>query len=394
MITQISIKNYKSIVDLTLKLGRFNILIGENGCGKSNILEALTLGSAAHSGSLDKTYLETKGIRITTPKFMLPAFDDVDAVNIELGIKENDGTECSHVLTYKSDVKPASWVDISSTFPLSILKQLTNKEKIEDETRKQIERLILEFENQKIPLNSRLCAKSNKIEDGFQVSFTKSIEWQRFLTYSLDEYELRSYTQPGETVLGIHGRGLFSFLKEMASRDNGIELLKEICDGLKLLDWFDDMSVPQDQLSTENNVFIRDRFINDTMSAFDQRSTNEGFLYLLFYLTLVVSDEAPMFFAIDNIDSSFNPKLCREVILMLIRLAKKHNKQIIATTHNPAVLDGLDLQDEEQKLMVVQRSIDGYTKVRTIKPSEVLQSELSLSQLWLRGFIGGLPNNF
>lgn len=44
MIAQISIKDYKSIVDLKLKLGRFNVLIGENGCGKSNILEALTLG--------------------------------------------------------------------------------------------------------------------------------------------------------------------------------------------------------------------------------------------------------------------------------------------------------------------------------------------------------------
>lgn len=332
---------------------------------------------------------------MTTPKFMFPAFEDIDATNIELKITEDDGTECSHVITYRNDIKPASWVDISSVYPISLLKQLVENNSLDEETRQKVGVLLKDFEKQNIPLSSPLCAKSSKTEDQEnQVSFTKSIDWQRFLTYSLDEYELRSYTQPGETALGIHGRGLFSFLKEMASRDNGIELLTEIREGLKLLDWFDDMSVPQDQLSTENNVFIRDRFIDDTMSAFDQRSTNEGFLYLLFYLTLVVSDETPMFFAIDNIDSSFNPKLCREVIRMLVMLAKKHNKQIIATTHNPAVLDGLDLQDEEQKLMVVQRSIDGYTKVRTIKPSEVIQSELSLSQLWLRGFIGGLPNNF
>ena len=82
------------------------------------------------------------------------------------------------------------------------------------------------------------------------------------------------------------------------------------------------------------------------------------------------------------------------MIKRLVALAKKHNKQIIATTHNPAILDGLDLRDDEQKLMVVQRSIDGYTKVRTLKKEEVVNSDLTLSQLWLRGFIGGLPNNF
>ena len=39
---KIRIENYKSIVDLTLELGRFNVIIGTNGCGKSNILEAIT----------------------------------------------------------------------------------------------------------------------------------------------------------------------------------------------------------------------------------------------------------------------------------------------------------------------------------------------------------------
>ena len=39
MISEISIKNFKSIEDLSLPLGRVTVLIGENGSGKSNILE-------------------------------------------------------------------------------------------------------------------------------------------------------------------------------------------------------------------------------------------------------------------------------------------------------------------------------------------------------------------
>ncbi|MBK8625792.1 MAG: AAA family ATPase [Saprospiraceae bacterium] len=40
MFDKIEIKGFKSIVNDTIELGRVNVFIGENGCGKSNILEA------------------------------------------------------------------------------------------------------------------------------------------------------------------------------------------------------------------------------------------------------------------------------------------------------------------------------------------------------------------
>ena len=43
MIRKVRVENYKSIPNLTLDLGRLTVLIGENGCGKSNILEAIAL---------------------------------------------------------------------------------------------------------------------------------------------------------------------------------------------------------------------------------------------------------------------------------------------------------------------------------------------------------------
>jgi AAA15 family ATPase/GTPase len=54
MVKEIKIQNYKSVQDLTLELGRINVLIGANGCGKSNILEAIAFGSAAAENELDK----------------------------------------------------------------------------------------------------------------------------------------------------------------------------------------------------------------------------------------------------------------------------------------------------------------------------------------------------
>jgi AAA15 family ATPase/GTPase len=65
MIRQLHINNYKSLFDLTLEVGRFNVLIGENGCGKSNILEAITFAGAAAADKLDNEFLVSRGIRVT-----------------------------------------------------------------------------------------------------------------------------------------------------------------------------------------------------------------------------------------------------------------------------------------------------------------------------------------
>ena len=58
MISELQISNYKSLHDLTLEVGRFNVFIGENGCGKSNLLEAIALVAAAASNKLDNEFLK------------------------------------------------------------------------------------------------------------------------------------------------------------------------------------------------------------------------------------------------------------------------------------------------------------------------------------------------
>ena len=77
MIQSVHIENFKSVVDLTLDLGTFNVLIGENGCGKSNILEAIAFGAAACADKLDREFMGSRGIRLTNPEFMFSAFKDI-----------------------------------------------------------------------------------------------------------------------------------------------------------------------------------------------------------------------------------------------------------------------------------------------------------------------------
>jgi len=394
MISNVSIKNYKSVVDVSLPLGRFNLLIGANGCGKSNILEGIAIGAAASSDKLEYEYFANRGIRVVAPRFMLPAFNDLEDNNICISVTNAKKQGSVFNIHYNGEAKPPKW-ECTSSHPGQIVVRLDVNSDKKKFPAKEISIAVEKIMNEKKISPSTKVDINVTIKDGVILTVEESLGLKRFLIYSLEETILRKADDSNRTSpLGLHGEGLFAYLKDLSTRKNAVPIIDEIKENLRILDWFDDMQVPSGQLSMEFNLKLKDTYLADTINTFDQRSTNEGFLYLLFYLTLVISDETPKFFAIENIDTAFNPKLCREVVRRLIELARKHDKQIIATTHNPAVLDGLDLHDEEQKLMVVQRSVDGYTKVRTLNNKDIVKSDLPLSQLWLRGFIGGLPNNF
>lgn len=65
---------------------------------------------------------------------------------------------------------------------------------------------------------------------------------------------------------------------------------------------------------------------------------------------------------------------------------------MIVTTHSPFVLDGLDLGNDDIRLFVARRDIDGHTRIERV-PYRADRT-MKLSQLWMSGLIGGLPDNF
>lgn len=374
MIRNIKIRNYKSIVDLSLPLGTFNLLIGANGCGKSNILESIAMASAASIDKLDYEFFANRGIRTSDPDLMLPAFDDVQPDCISVVAQDETDSNMSFTMHYDRSQKPARWVDREAG-KYQMMELLKSGRSISDFT---------------LPDNSNVRVS---FADG-NITITRiAPDFSGFVIYSLEESKLRQADNANRLFpLGRHGEGLFAYLKELASHEDGVAIINEIKENLTVFDWFEDIAVPGGQLSNEFNVSLRDGYLRDTLNAFDQRSTNEGFLYLLFYLTLIISDETPRFFAIENIDTAFNPKLCREVTRRLVELAQKHGKQIIATTHNAAVLDGLNLKDETTRLIMVRRNVDGHTKANPVTLTDDMT--ISLSEAWTKGYLGGLPDNF
>jgi AAA15 family ATPase/GTPase len=368
-------------------LGRVTVFIGENGCGKSNILEAIALGSAAAADKLDNEFLASRGIRVTDPKLMRSAFD----VN-------NLHKEISFSFTYNKDNIFYYTIEHNN----NIYSNWTKQEKIPSFLQRNLNFKILIGETyvpmppKKLLEESLAKAFGMKQDIEFWQIYETYQKIQNFFVFFPQIKELKIFEEEGQVLpLGINGEGLFKYLHYL-SQSQFKEKLDQIKEKLELIDWFDDLEIPGNLYPGERTLKLKDRYLDPDLEYFDQKSANEGFLFLLFYFCLFIGEETPKFFAIDNIDSSLNPLLCRRLIEELVELAKKHNKQVILTTHNPAALDGLDLHDEEQKLYVISRKLSGHTRADQVFPPKAPEGKkpVRLSEAFLRGYIGGLPENF
>lgn len=407
MIRELHINNYKSLHDITVDVARFNVLIGENGCGKSNILEAIALISATVSNKLDNEFLVSRGIRVTSPELMRSAFN-TEATQEPIIIKAGyDNANIAITYTLTNDNQPYSkWERSTSEVIFNNTMKIINDFTISEKKSKHKKQDLLEFiskdwtENNKILniLEKSYYTKedaSSYIKHHTQISHQEDLI-KKFIIYAPENTALRNFSSEGQVQpLGIHGEGLLKLLKVIQNKS--AEQITEIRKSLEVFDWYSEFHILDGMFSStiEGEILITDRYLSQ---PFDQRSANEGFLFVLFYIALMVSDDTPKIFAIDNIDVALNPKLCTKLIKELTRLAKKYDKQVFVTTHNPAILDGIDLGDDEQRLLVFSRNKQGHTRYKRIKledkPRSSSNEELKLSEAFLRGYLGGLPKGF
>ena len=362
MIETITVKNFKSITDMTLSLGNVNVFIGANGSGKSNILEAIAMVAAERSAQIEVNSMIQKGIRIAKPDLMISSFygqPSNSTINVNIS-----GTEGERIKYAVTNLAPE---DIYSTWnaPWSTGARRGNiKEAVE---------------------------KTDKLREYLS----------KYLIYSLSINALRGLTSDSlQYPLGLNGEGLDVLLNNIPKEE--IMQIKE--SAKDYISWIEDIFFDSEEIykmqgyklgRSKSNLYFRDKFMQKKNNLFSAENANEGALELLFYLTLFISRKTPDFFAIDNIENGLNPRLCRFLMKKICELAVKNGKQVLITTHNPAILDGLNLNDGSQRLYVVTRNDEGKTQAKRIQTKEQTgEQRMMLSEMWMKGLIGGVAYNF
>ena len=424
MITEISINNYKSALKTRVPLSRFNVLIGENGAGKSNVLESLALASASGANKLDTEYLSARGVRLCTSRLTKSAFNSATqkkpikiTIKTDLPNGNKEGREYEFILHHDDKANTQWQLDLQSKVPLPLPMGETvkswrknNSDKTTKEATEELARLyelFKEYYNQtEAPKESKTTENSKKSK-GLTITLRNPLvsslitgliqksTFERFTVYNPNYETLKDHlATPSTSPIGSKGEGMLATIHAM--QEDEPERFRDVTESLKLFDWYSSIRFPSkhqfrnDGLTTQ--IAIGDRHIRTRGLSLDDSAVNEGFLYVLFYLTVFCSSKTPEIFGIENIDTALNPRLCEVLIKQLIVLSKKYEKQVILTTHNPAILDGLNLDDDTQSLLIVRRNIDGHTLVdKYLKPRSDSQKNIRLSEAFLRGHIGALP---
>ncbi len=382
MLKKLQVQNFKSIWEESIELGQINVFIGENGSGKSNLLEALAVMSAAKQERLDIEGLYSKGVRIAKPSLTFSSFNHhKQKPQIEISVVFQQGEK---PITIKSVLE----TDNTEGY-------LFNWKDIYEQQEQKDEQLQILAERV-VPLDA----------------FWKLLEQQRenkailykplkeYLIYNLDTKALRGlYSESKKTPLGINGENLDILLANF-SEPEFVQLQKYAY----FINWLDEIMVDTEDLMkfshlkpsrSTSKLYFKDKFMMKQANIFSAENANEGVLHILFYLVLFMSPKTPALFAIDNIESHLNPHLCTELMRVICKLAKASNKQALITTHNPAILDGLNLNDDEIRLFEIYRNDEGYTKTRRIQLNpETKPKKIKLSELWMRGYLGAISKQF
>jgi predicted ATPase len=413
MIHELTIKNYKSILDHTIELGRINVFIGENGCGKTNILEAVAMAGAALTDKLSVEELFNRGMRVAKPSIMRSSFPGARAKEIVLGFAfaSEPPDEILHrelrIAAEEGAAAEVRWFESSKDWrPVYWGAGREENEKTRDghETPVLIgdAQLVTLWQNFEATLHPEAQSKFRSLLNVAAARPRAQLAGLLgdFAIYNANVLALRGLqTVSRRTPVGIFGETLDVAISALKP-----EVWTDLLERAKCVSWLDDIVVdPTDQLKyqghklgkSQSALYFHDKHMRRKNNVFSAENVNEGVLHVLFHLTLFVSEGTPKILGIDNIDTALNPQLCRDLMKQLAELAVRHDKQALITTHNPATLDGLNLNDDAQRLFVVYRNDEGHTVTRRIKAKPQPEGQkLKLSELWMRGHLGGIPRNF
>lgn len=397
MITELSVRGFKSLANLApLELGVVNVFIGANGSGKSNLLEAVGVLGAAAAGHVDDKALLSRGVRPATPRLYNTSLQKVANVPDTVAFRvagEWQGAEAHYDLSLASPLKNhvTAW-----RFTHEVVHRGTDA-------------LISRATQPDVEPHKGLAAFARGHRDLTGAPEKLLTTLSEYAIFSPNTPVLRgTATDPEQREpVGLAGGRLPEAMEEILDLAQNRLGAMDLDDVLELLDWVAgfDIVPPSRQLLSASVPALRsvirftDYWMNNQRNQLSGYDASEGALYVLFALTLALHPRTPPLFAIDNFDQSMHPRLARALTRQFCQqmVQAEPPRQALLTTHNPLVLDGLDLRDDRVRLFAVERDSAGATQVYRVKVSEEMlrkaREGLSLANLWVMGNLGGVPIN-
>ena len=384
----ITIRNFKSLFDVSFETGNVNVFIGANGSGKTSVLEAIGVLSAAMTDRVNNNSLQRKGVRLSTSSLYKSKFADIvkESPTVEFSLKwGKDSHEYQYNTHLTAPVGDDSWKYHTESVSRDgiIVFGRSNRSK--------------SHMNNKVgyySLSDRLASEEYLAAGRYVADYG---------LFQPDTLTLRgNVPDPTQiTPIGLNGGRLAEAVGDLFRTVDdelmfGSMYMDEV---LELMEWASEFHVGKPKKSnlnpgvpsTNQIIEFRDRFLKDS-ALFTGYDASEGALYVLFMLCLAMHPSTPMMFGIDSFDHAMNPRLAKRLTQVFDKIVIENGRTVFMTTHNPLVLDGLDLTDDRIRLFATERDDLGHVTVNRILVSEdLIKTGQPLSRLWINGYLGGVP---
>ena len=388
-IHSIMVKGFKVCHQLEFEPGYVNVIIGSNGSGKSTLLEAIGLLSAAMTDRVNNAALKDKGIRLSAEDLFQSRFRNTrqsPTMDFEI-VWSDDQVDTQDMFTYR----------VSLNAPKG------------DSAWRYHSEVLLEGKRRLFGRSGASYREYNNFVGGLMLEKNEDIQrilpsvdkLQRYGIYQPNTPTLRGQTDAFQAdPIGLCGGRLAEAIEDILvagdSEKFGSLWLDDVLD---LIDWAKQIKIKPPNKSninasvptTRRIIEFTDRYMSEG-KRFTAYDASEGALYVLLLLSLAVHEKAPSIFAIDNFDHAMNPRLAKATTRVFCDLILDAQKTVFLTTHNPLVLDGLDIQNDNIRLFVMDRSGNGFANIRRIEIDQsLIEQNQPLSRLWVNGRLGGVP---
>jgi ABC-type cobalamin/Fe3+-siderophores transport system ATPase subunit len=370
MVTKFRVRNYRSFVDAEAKLAPFTLLIGANGSGKSNLL---------------------KFFQATTYQFrwVVDEKNPSRALENVVSLRANPRSEHPHknkslpeTLWPKHRQEETNVKGFSLTIDGEEYEYTTGDDPHDYDFRV----------NQLLPWHRRWPTLWNPKE--------RNAHSFQFPQDNIDLAAPIYKPQPGKIaqfettsispIVETDGSGTcatLDYLKtsEHEEKFNKLEmLLKKYIPEVEKLSLKPGDNKKQIQVTEKTGL------------TFPAQDLSDGTLIIISLLTILHQVNKPPFLLLEDLDRALHPRLLERFVPLIQRIAENSGTNIIATTHNPIVVDFFG--DNTQGVLIVEK-INGESRVRCLQDIlnekgidlEDSDDRKPLGTLWYSGLLGGVP---
>jgi len=349
-ITQVQIRNYKSIAKAVIDLEPLTAFVGPNGAGKSNFLDAIAFVQECLAESVELAFKHRGGIGAVRRR----SAGHPTHVGIRVDIQLEDR--------------------LSATYAFEIAAKPTEQFRIARE-RCEIRHFMGEnhvFEVQDGQFKKEIRGIRPKVSADRLALFAASATEEfrpvyDFLTsmrfYSIVPTRLRELQDPdpGE-YLKRDGSNAAAVLKRLAGTnetrryDRICRLLSKVVQGLKKVEY---QSVGQ-----KETIRFKQDVGQRHLWTFDSLNMSDGTLRVLGLLLAVYQPGTHSVVAIEEPEATVHPAVAELIVQVLLDAAKE--RQILFTTHSPDILDYKELMDKLIRTVTIEKN---QTLIAPLAPS-------------------------